>query len=181
MSLSKAADVVRNAQAVLGARWFLRSATELGNRVRVWGYPQITNDGTLLIGDRVRLVSTITKLEIVVGENARLEIGESTFINYGCSIAATELVRIGRNCNIGTYVIMMDNDFHRLEPERRAECPPSAPITLADNVWIGARSIVLRGVSIGEGSVIGAGSVVTHDVPARSLAAGVPAKVLRGL
>ena len=90
MSLSKAADVARNARAVLGARWYLRHATELGSRVRVWGCPEVTNHGTLSIGDRVRLVSTIAKLEIVVGRGGRLEIGASTFINYGCSIAATE-------------------------------------------------------------------------------------------
>jgi maltose O-acetyltransferase len=127
------------------------------------------------------MVSTIAPLEIAVGEGGRLEIGANTYINYGCSIAATKLVRIGRDCNIGTYVIIMDNDFHRLEPERRAERPESAPITLGDNVWLGARVIVLRGVTIGQGSVIGAGSVVARDIPERSLAAGVPAKVIRAL
>src|SRR5688572_10454147 len=139
MSLSKLARAVHDAQAVLGARWFLRQATRVGSRVRVWGVPEVSNDGTLVIGERVRLVSTIAKLEIAVGAEGRLEIGDSTFINYGCSIAATELVSIGRSCNIGTYVIMMDNDFHRLEPERRTERPPSAPIVLGDNVWVGAR------------------------------------------
>jgi maltose O-acetyltransferase len=181
MSLRELTGVLHNARAVMGARWYLRGATQLGRRVRVWGHPEVRNEGTLLIGDRVRLVSTIAKLELVVGPGATLDIGASTYINYGCSIAATESVRIGKNCSIGTYVIMMDSDFHRLEPERRNESPPPAPISLADNVWIGARAIVLCGVSIGEGSVIGAGSVVTRDVPARAVAAGVPAKVIRSL
>jgi len=75
----------------------------------------------------------------------------------------------------------MDNDFHRLEPERRNERPDSAPIILEDNVWLGARVIVLKGVTIGEGSVIGAGSVVTKDIPPRSLAVGMPAKVIKTL
>jgi maltose O-acetyltransferase len=76
---------------------------------------------------------------------------------------------------------MMDNDFHRLEPERRDEIPPSAPIVLEEGVWLGVRVIVLRGVTIGAGSVVGAGSIVVRDVPPRSLAAGAPAKVIRTL
>lgn len=133
------------------------------------------------IRDRVRLVSTIVPLEIGVGAAATLEIGEGVFINYGVSLGVTKLVLIGAGCSIGPYVMMMDNDFHRLEPERRNELPPSAPIVLEDNVWLGARVTVLRGVTIGAGSVIGAASVVVHDIPSRSVAAGVPARVLRSL
>jgi maltose O-acetyltransferase len=147
----------------------------------LWGRPAISNLGTLKVGDRARLVSTIATLEIAVGAEGTLEIGESVFINYGCSIGATKLVRIGAGCSIGPYVFIMDNDFHRLEPERRNELPPSAPIVLEENVWLGARATILRGVTIGAGSVIGATSVVAHDIPPRSLAAGVPARVLRTL
>lgn len=166
--------------AALRARWYLRKANTLGSKVRVWGRPSVKNWGTLIIGDRVRLVSTIATLEIAV-QDGTLEIGEGSYINYGCSIGASKLVRIGANCNIGTYVMMIDNDFHRLEPERRNERPESEAIILGDNVWLGARVIVLRGVTIGSDSVVGAGSVVTRDIPPRSLAAGVPAKVIRKL
>jgi maltose O-acetyltransferase len=147
----------------------------------VWGQPSVHNYGTLIIGERLRLVSTIATLEMSIGEEGTLDIGDNVFINYGCSIAATHKIHIGSQCAIGTYVIMMDNDFHRIEPERRFERPPSAPIVLEDNVWLGARVIVLRGVTIGQGCVVGAGSVVAHDIPPRSLAAGVPAKVIRSL
>ncbi len=166
--------------AVIRARWYLRHA-QVGARVRVWGKPSIQAYGQLIIGDRVRLVSTIATTELVAGEGGTLDIGESAFINYGCSIAASQLVRIGPRCNIGTHVIMMDNDFHRIEPERRDERPESKPIVLEENVWLGARVIVLRGVTIGADSVIGAGSVVTRDVPPRSVAVGLPAKVIRSL
>lgn len=172
-------DLFWNVRAVLGARWFLRSATLVGQRVRLLGWPSISNAGRLVIGDRVRFVSTIVPIELAVEEHALLEIGSQSFINYGTSIAATKHVRIGRRCNIGTYVIMMDNDFHCIEPERREQMPPSAPIILEDNVWLGARVVVLRGVTIGEGSVIGAGSVVVRDIPPRCVAAGVPARVIR--
>jgi maltose O-acetyltransferase len=77
--------------------------------------------------------------------------------------------------------MMMDNDFHRIEPDRRDEMPDSAPIVLGENVWVGGRVIVLNGVTIGRDSVIGAGSVVSSDIPPRSVAAGVPAKVIRAL
>lgn len=180
MSSHSLTNIVSDILAVLRARWYLRSA-ELGPRVRLWGRPAVSNYGRLIIGERVRLVSTIVPLELAVGHGARLEIGQGTFINYGCSIAATELVQIGPRCNIGTYVMIMDNDFHRLEPERRQERPPSAPIILEENVWLGGRVTVLSGVTIGSGSVVGAGSVVTKSIPPRTLAAGVPARVIRPL
>jgi maltose O-acetyltransferase len=170
-----------DARAVLNAHWYLRHAAHLGSRVRLWGVPWIQCHGRLTVGDRVRLKSTIATLEIGVGSEGELEIGDGAFINYGCSIAATKLIRIGARCSIGTHVIMMDNDFHDVSPERRSQMPPSAPIVLGENVWVGARAIVLRGVTIGAHSVIGAGSVVSHDVPERVVAAGVPAKVVRSI
>ncbi len=162
------------------ARWCLRRATLLGKRVRVFGWPAINNMGTLIIGDRVRLVSTIAKLELAV-DGGKMEICEGAYINYGCSIAARKLVRIGPNCRIGTYVMITDNNFHRLEPEYRDDVPESAPVILEENVWLGGRVIVLPGVTIGAGSVIGAGGVVTHDIPPRSLAVGAPARVIKDL
>lgn len=174
-------EIWQNGWAVLRAHWYLRQATQVGQRVRVWGKPSVDNQGRLLIGNRVRLSSKIATLELATGPQGVLEIGEGTYINYGCSIGATQSVCIGRECNIGTYVIIMDNDFHRLEPERRKETPVSAPIVLEENVWLGARVIVLPGVTIGCGSVIGAGGVVTRDIPPRSLAVGVPARVIRSI
>lgn len=167
--------------AVLRARWYLRKATRLGAKVRLWGRPVVKNWGQLIIGERARLVSTITALELVAAPNATLEIGAGAFINYGVSIAARQSVRIGPACSIGTYAIIMDSDFHRLEPERRNEPPVTRPVILEENVWLGARVIVLPGVTIGAGSAIGAGSVVTRDIPPRSLAVGAPARVIRQL
>ncbi len=177
-SLSK---VLSSGPALLRARWHLRSAARLGSGIRLWGQPAIHNYGTLVIGDRVRLMSHVARIELAVGKGGLLEIGDNVYINYGCSIGATELIRIGSNCSIGSHTIIMDNDFHELDPERRNQVPASAPIVLEENVWLGVRVTILKGVTIGTGSVIGAGSVVTRDVPPRSLAAGVPAKVLRSI
>lgn len=170
-----------NLPAVLSARRQLRSAAYLGQSIRLWGRAYVKNMGTLIIGNRVRMEARVVPIELGVGEGATLEIGASTFINYGTSIGATLSVRIGPNCNIGTYVTIIDNDFHRLEPELRLLRPPSAPVIIEENVWLGARVIVLPGVTIGTGSVIGAGSVVARSIPSRSLAVGVPARVIRSL
>jgi acetyltransferase-like isoleucine patch superfamily enzyme len=171
--------MLNDAGAVLRARYYLRSAKALGPHVRLWGVPFVKNEGTLLIGDRVRLASTISTLELSVGPNGTMEIGDRVLINHGCSIGATKLVRIGERCNIGSQVILIDNAFHELDPDRRNEQPEPAPVILEANVWLAARVIVLPGVTIGTNSVVGAGSVVTRDIPPNVLAAGVPAKVIR--
>lgn len=173
--------LAREAQAVLRARYYLRSAEKLGPRVRLWGTPSISNFGRIRIGDRVRFYSTVATLELGVGSNGLLEIGDNVMINYGTSIGALEHVLIGRHVNIGTHCMLIDNAFHHLDPSRRNETPPSQPIRLEDNVWLAARVIVLPGVAIGANTVVGAGSIVTRDLPANVLAAGVPARVLRPL
>jgi acetyltransferase-like isoleucine patch superfamily enzyme len=167
--------------AVLRARYYFRRADKVGPRVRVWGRLRVQNFGQMEIGDRVRIASTTSQLELVAGRDGRLEIGERTFINYGGSISADKLVKIGPRCNIGTYAIIMDNSFHRLEPDRRDEKPPSKPIVLEENVFLGARVTVLPGVTIGENSAVGAGSVVTRDIPPNVIAVGAPARVIKKL
>jgi maltose O-acetyltransferase len=174
-------DVWDNGRAVLSARWYLRHADHVGTRVRLRGRPVVRNRGRMIIGERVQLVSTIATLELVADDGGLLEIGERSLVNFGCSLVATELVRIGARCHIGPYTLIQDNDFHRVEPERRLEIPPSEPIVVEDNVWIGTRVILMGGVTIGQDSCVGAGSVVTKDVPRRTLVAGVPARVIREL
>jgi acetyltransferase-like isoleucine patch superfamily enzyme len=161
----------------LNARWRLRSASHLGRRVTLRGKPHIDNQGTLTVGERVRLVSTVATLELAVLPGARLEIGDNVFINYGTSIVAGNRVTIGDDCLIGTHVMVMDCDFHRVED--KAWDTTGTPIILQDRVWLGNRSIILKGVTIGHDAVVAAGSVVTHDVPAETVVAGVPARVVR--
>lgn len=167
--------------AVVRARWYLRNATDVAPTVRLYGRPKVINRGTLSVGDRVQLSATVAMTELSVASGATLSIGEQTFVNYGTSISASELVEIGPRCNIGTHCMIMDNDFHCIEPERRNERPPSAAVRLGENVWLGGRVIVLPGVTIGDHSMVAAGSVVTRDVPERTLAAGVPARVIRSI
>jgi maltose O-acetyltransferase len=166
---------------VLRAQLYLRGATQVAKTVRLHGRPFVRNPGTMIIRDRARLMSVVATLELATGPNGTIDIGERVFLNHGCSLGADLLVRIGPRCQIGPHCMLMDNDFHRLEPERRLERPESSPIVLEENVWLGARVIVLKGVTIGAGSVIAAGSIVTTDIPERVLAAGTPARVIRSV
>jgi acetyltransferase-like isoleucine patch superfamily enzyme len=125
----------------------------------------------------VRLVSTVARLELVTLSTGYLDIGDNVFINYGSSLVSSAYVRIGNDCLIGTHVTVMDCDFHRVED--KAWDTTGEPIVIEDRVWLGNRSMVLKGVRVGHDSVVAAGSVVTHDVEPRTLVAGVPAKVIR--
>ena len=111
----------------------------------------------------------------------QLHIGEGTFVNYALTALDVVEIRIGRHCQLGPNIQLL-TPIHPLELEpRRQGWEAAETITIGDDVWIGGGVSVLPGVSIGDGAVIGAGSVVTKDVPARTLAVGNPARVLRSL
>jgi len=168
-------------RAVTAARVYLRRAESVGSRVRVRGRPSITIRGRLVVHDRVQLVSTVATLELMVERGASLEIGERSLVNFGTSIVAFQSITIGANALIGTHCMIMDTPFHELDPDRRLDRPPPRPISIGENVWLGTRVIVMPGVTIGNDCAIGAGSIVTHDIPSRTLAIGSPARVVREL
>ena len=149
----------------------------MGERVRVVGRPRVTNRGRIAIGNRVALRSTVIPIQLEALSGGSIEIGDRTFINYGVSIAAHEAIRIGKDCLLGAQVMILDNNQHDLTMRRKL--PPSQPVTLGDNVWLGHRVIVLPGVTIGHDAVVGAGAVVTKDIPPRSIAVGNPARVVK--
>lgn len=171
----------RDAVALVRAHWYLRHARSIGRRVRVRGRPSVVARGELTVGDRVQLVSTVARLELIAERGATLRIGDRTLVNFGTSIVAHERITIGSRCLIGTNCMIMDTPFHDVHPERRLERPPTKPVTIGDNVWLAARVVVMPGVTIGDDSVIGIGSIVTTDIPAGTLAVGSPAKVVRAL
>ncbi len=108
-----------------------------------------------------------------------IEIGENFFANYNLVILDCAPVRFGRNCFIGPQCGIY-TAVHPLDAKERATGMEYAkPVTVGDDVWFGGSVTVLPGVSIGDGAVIGAGSVVTHNIPARVVAAGNPCRVLR--
>lgn len=115
------------------------------------------------------IITTMTKdAEVVIGDN----VGVSS-----SSITSFKSVSIGNNVRIGANCVIMDGDFHLDDPRTS----PPAPITIKDNVWLGYGVIVMKGVTIGENSVIGVNSIVTKNIPANIVAAGNPCKIIRSL
>ena len=106
-----------------------------------------------------------------------LTLGKDVFINMGCRFQDTGGITIGDGSLIGHGSTLTTLD-HAMDPDRRADMRP-APIVLGRKVWLGAGVTVVPGVTIGDGAVVGAGAVVTKDVPADTIVAGVPARVLR--
>jgi acetyltransferase-like isoleucine patch superfamily enzyme len=159
------------------ALFSLRGCTSVGAWPRVWGHVRIENRGEITIGERIRIRAVPWATELVSIEGGRLVIGDSTFINAGTSICAAELVSIGSQCQIGPRVMILDTDFH-VVGDANGHATPS-PVVIEDLVWIGAGATILRGVHVGRGASIAAGSVVTKDVAAGAVVGGVPARVLR--
>ena len=121
----------------------------------------------------------------VFGPGAAIEIGEGAQLSGTSVTARSQRISIGRQVLLAPNCVIVDSDFHApWPPEARATEPGlerDAPVSIGDYVWIGMNCLILKGVSIGEGAMIGAGSVVTRDVPPFCLAAGAPARVLRRL
>lgn len=109
-----------------------------------------------------------------------IHIGTHVFINQGCTIYSLAPVSIGDEALIGPNVSLITSG-HPVSPTRRLSALTGRPITVARNVWIGAGATVIGGVTIGEHSVVAAGSVVTRDVPPNTLVGGNPAAVIRSI
>ena len=112
--------------------------------------------------------------------DAEIKIGDYCLISPGVRISSAQSIRIGDNCMFAANVIISDSDWHgiynRIRPFRCTK-----PVTIENNVWLGERVIVNKGVTIGENSVVGAGSIVTKSIPANSVAAGNPARVIKSI
>ncbi|MBQ4507980.1 MAG: acyltransferase [Paludibacteraceae bacterium] len=111
--------------------------------------------------------------------NAVLEIGHKSYINHDSEIRCRERITIGNNVSIAYNVLIQDSDYHTTYDDNGNPKPQTLPIVIEDNVWIGANVIILKGVTIGEGSIVAAGSVVTKSIPSYSLAGGNPARIIK--
>lgn len=125
--------------------------------------------------------NAVIKPPLFVDYGENVHIGARTFINFNLTALDVAPIRIGEDCQIGPNVQLL-TPTHPLESgPRRDKLEAARPITIRDNVWLGGGVIVCPGVTIGENSVIGAGAVVTKDIPANVVAVGNPARVVRNL
>lgn len=188
--------------------WFYRYYNKLyfkligikyGKNMHVFDKVYISGPGKIKIGDNFVFTSgsninpicrNIRGCIHTVTEDSRITIGNNVGISSACIWAHTSII-IGDNVNIGGDCLIMDSDAHPhdymkrrrvyelgMERDKYLSELPSAPIMIDDDVWIGARCQILKGVQIGARSIIAAGSIVTKDIPADCVAAGIPAKVL---
>ncbi|TKR24734.1 sugar O-acetyltransferase [Cellulomonas hominis] len=128
--------------------------------------------GTLGEGTGIR-----PPLRVDYGKN--IHVGARTFVNFNLTALDVATIHIGDDCQIGPNVQLL-TPIHPVEPQpRKDKLEGAKPIVIGDNVWLGGGVIVCPGVTIGENSVIGAGSVVTRDIPANVVAVGNPARVIR--
>ncbi|MBL0386396.1 acyltransferase [Tumebacillus sp. ITR2] len=123
-------------------------------------------DGSVTFGPGVR---------VLVGPNAKFKIGDRSYITANSKLIVKSELEIGSGCAISWDVQLMDTDFHYAAEGR----PNTKKIKIGNNVWIGSRATILKGVTIGDGAIIAAGAVVTKDVAPQQVVAGNPARVVK--
>jgi acetyltransferase-like isoleucine patch superfamily enzyme len=136
-------------------------------------------EGRLEIGAHTLLEPDVW---ITAPGEARVRIGSGSFLNIAVMVAAVELVEIGDHCMFANGCFVTDGSHRFDDPDKPVPWQgfdTKGPTRVGDNVWCGAHVVITSGVTVGERCVIGANSVVTRDLPPRSIAAGAPAKVLR--
>lgn len=169
-----------------------RKRVKYNSNLKILGKLKLFGKGDIEIMDNVTIVSSSTwnptaggtYSALIVQPGGRIVIGSGTGIS-NASITAKEEVYIGKNVLIGSCCMISDNDFHPIYADDRQrnqlENVRHKKVKIEDNVFIGARSIILKGVTIGARSVVGAGSVVTKDIPEDEIWAGNPAKFIKKL
>jgi acetyltransferase-like isoleucine patch superfamily enzyme len=187
--------IFRKIVCTVGIFYCQLRGVQFGNNLRTHGLPVIYKhrDANIIIDDDVVLNSCsrfnlagINHQVILAAPapNSQIYIGRGTGLS-GAVIHSRSSIKIGQFVTIGANSMIFDHDFHPVNPiERRVgsiHCINTKPILIEDDVWIGANVMILKGVHIGEGAVIGAGSVVTKDIPAFTIWAGNPAKFIKNI
>ena len=148
--------------------------------------------GNIMIGNHCTIGA-----EFIALFGGKITVGDNTYIGQGTSLQAKENITIGNNVIIANNVLLIDNNNHPVDPQKRLEMSAcadfmrdekwswkdaaSAPIVIEDNVWIGRDVRIMKGVTVGKGSVVALGAIVTKNVPPYTVVAGNPAKVVKQL
>ena len=178
--LTRAIDLTARAARSLWYRYVYLAWVDFGRHVTFAGPIRCAGvTGTIEVGDRTFLGPNIS---LAVAEGGSLRLGREVSVNQGTSLSARQAVAIGDGTRIGENCSIRDSD-HRIDPAVPVLESGFVvrPVTIGNNVWIGRHATILPGVTIGDGAVIGAHSLVNHDIPARAIAFGTPARVQRTL
>jgi len=172
-SIAETADIAAKLIRGIFAR---RRMNKCGGLFRVGkGVRILIKNGEINVGRKVQLHHGVKLSAWGTEGYTKINIGENTAIGDRTEIHAGQCVNIGANCNISWDVCIMDRDYHKFNSPAEI----IKPVNIKDNVWIGCNSIITKGVTIGEGAVVAAGSVVTKDVPPKTVVGGNPAKVIK--
>lgn len=139
-----------------------------------WPLPRIVNKGGYIEASYARFFPGV-RIECLKG--AVVTIGRGTYLNRNTEIVAFGSVTIGNECKIARDVIVMDTDQHPVGNNSLK----IKPVSIEDRVWIGSRAIILKGVTIGHDSIVGAGAVVTKSIPPHSIVANPAAKIIKSM
>lgn len=151
----------------------------VGPHIRVrGGIPYLRNDGRLMVGRHVRLRNEPNRIRLRTSDEGAIVLGNEVSLNTGVQIYSAVLVEVGDGSRVGDNVALFDTSFHAVHEDQTAM---PRPILIGRNVWIGRNAIILPGVSIGDHSVIAAGSVVFNSVPAGQLWRGNPAVFVKNV
>ena len=192
MNLIRFLNKIRNTINTAVFRWTYASRRNVklqnGFRINKWPLMRVHRNASVVLSDnvllnssnhsyhinmhsRVKIICDVGGAEIYIGKNTRI---------HGSCIHAFKKIHIGNDCLIAANCQIFDSNGHHSSPnERRISNGTAKEITIGDNVWIGANSIILPGVSIGSNSIIAAGSVVNKSIPAEHIAGGNPAKSIK--
>ncbi len=164
VQIDEGANIMLNSSFEMGSKQVKTSTLETRLLVEKNGTLEINGHFKMYAGGYIRVIN-----------GGYLEI-RGGYINEGVEITCGSRIQIGKDCTIARDVVIRDYDGHIVDDKKQSI---SKGIQIGDHVWIGNRAMILKGVNIGDGAVVAAGAVVTKDVPAHSIVAGVPAKVIK--
>lgn len=158
---------------------------ELGKNFMLFGeMPFIEGDGDIFIGDNVTMYGrNVMFTGGLTGKDSCIRIGDNSCLGFAVVMRAADRIEIGKNCMVGGATRISDNDGHPIHARRavihtKIEQKDVKPVVIEDDVWIGEQCKILKGVTIGRGSIVSTGSIVTKSIPPMKIAMGNPARAV---